>query len=89
MGQFLRAIEAGVTATLNDPAAAWGHFIAGRPQLDDELNKRAFTDTLPRLAHVTAAADPARYEAFSRYMKDQGLIATARPAADYLVRPPG
>lgn len=87
--RFLRAIEAGVAATLNDPAAAWGHFIAGRPQLDDELNRRAFADTLPRFAHVTGAADPARYEAFSRYMHEQGLIQSARPAADYLVRPAG
>jgi len=89
MAQFIRAIEAGVAATLNDPDAAWGHFIKGRPQLNDELNKRAFADTLPRLAHVTGAADPARYEAFSRFMKDQGLIQTARPASDYLVRPQG
>jgi putative hydroxymethylpyrimidine transport system substrate-binding protein len=87
MARFLRAIEAGVAATLNDPKAAWEHFIAGRPQLNDELNKRAFADSLPRLAHVPGAADPARYETFSRYLKDQGLIATSRPAADYLVRP--
>ncbi len=89
MAQFLNAVQAGVTATLNDPEAAWGHFIEGRPQLDDELNKRAFADTLPRLAHVTAAADPAAYEAFSRYMADQGLVQAARPAADYLIRPRG
>ncbi len=87
--RFLRAVEAGVAATLNDPKAAWDHFIAGRSQLNDDLNKRAFADTLPRFAHVPGAADPARYEIFSRYLKDQGLIAAARPPADYLVRPPG
>lgn len=87
--RFLRAIESGVAATLNNPEAAWGHFIAGRPQLDDELNRRAFADTLPRFAHVTGAADAVRYEAFSRYMHEQGLIQTARPASDYLVRPDG
>lgn len=85
--RFLQAVEAGVAATLNDPKAAWEHFIKNRPQLDDELNRRAFADTLPRLAHATSAADPDRYEAFSRYLKDQGLIQTARPASDYLVHP--
>lgn len=85
--RFLKAIEAGVAFTLNDPKAAWGHFIAGRPQLDDELNRRAFADSLNRFAHAPAAADPARYETFSRYLKDQGLIQTARPATDYLVHP--
>ncbi|MFT3808722.1 MAG: ABC transporter substrate-binding protein [Micropepsaceae bacterium] len=85
--RFLAAIETAVAFTLNDPEAAWGHFIRNRPQLDDEINRRAFADTLPRLAHAPAAADPARYETFSRYLKDQGLIATARPSTDYLAYP--
>ena len=84
---ILNQIEAATAFTLNDPKAAWGLFIKGRPQLDDELNRRAFADTLPRLAHVPAAADPARYETFSQFLKDQGLIQTARPSTDYLVYP--
>lgn len=87
--RFLKAVEIGIAFMLNDPKAAWEHFIAGRPQLDDELNRRAFADSLSRFAHVPAAADPARYEAFSRYLTDQGLIQTARPATDYLAFPQG
>lgn len=87
--RFLAAIEAAIALTLNDPKAAWELFIKGRPQIDDELNRRAFADTLPRLAHVPAAADPARYDTFSRYLKDQGLIQSTRPSTDYLVRPLG
>jgi len=85
--RFLKAIEAATAFILNDPKAAWDLFIKGRPQLDDELNRRAFADTLPRLAHVPAAADPARYETFARYLNDQGLIQSARPSTDYLVYP--
>jgi putative hydroxymethylpyrimidine transport system substrate-binding protein len=84
---FLDAIQEGVALALNRPEEAWGMFIAGRAQLDDDLNKRAFRDTLGRLAHVTAAADAARYAAFSQFLKDKGLIGLARPGSDYLVRP--
>ena len=87
MARFLRAVERGVAFTINQPEAAWGHFIGHRAELNDELNSRAFKGTLNRFAHATAASDPVRYEAFARYLKDQGLIQTARPAADYLVRP--
>ena len=57
------------------PDAPAGDTLAGEPVVVETV------------AHATAAADPVRYEAFARYLKDQGLIQTARPAADYLVRP--
>lgn len=88
LARFLEAVQRATAFILNDPNAAFGHFQkTGGEQLGDELNRRAFKDTLPRFAHVTGAADPARYETFSRYMKDQGLIQTARPASDYLAYP--
>lgn len=89
MARFLRAIERGVAFTVNNPGPAWEHFIKHRAELNDELNTRAFKDTVGRFAHATAAADPVRYETFARYLKDEGLIQTARPSADYLVRPQG
>lgn len=87
MGLFLDAVAEGVAFTVNRPEEAWKHFIEGRTQLNDDLNRRAFNDTLRLFAHVPAAADAARYTAFAAYLKEKGLIGTARPGSDYLVRP--
>ncbi len=84
MAAFIEAVEDGVTFVLNHPEEAWRLFVDGRPQLDDELNRRAFADTLRRFAHAPGAADPARYDRFAAFLKAQGLIAEARPAAAYL-----
>ncbi|MCC6920914.1 MAG: ABC transporter substrate-binding protein [Alphaproteobacteria bacterium] len=87
MAAFLDAIQEGVALTINKPDTAWGMFIDGRPQLDDELNKRAFRDTLIRFAHVTRAADASRYSAFAQYLESMGLIGKARPGSEYLMQP--
>jgi putative hydroxymethylpyrimidine transport system substrate-binding protein len=87
LSAFLSALERAVAFTLNHPDEAWAHYIEGRPQLDDDINKRAYASTLPRFASSPAAADPERYTAFSRFLADGQLIAAARPSADYLWRP--
>ena len=80
---FIGAIEAAVLYMINHPDEAWKLFIAGRPELDDDLNRRAWRDTLPRFALRPAAYDAGRYERFARFLADQGLIAEALPAEAY------
>jgi ABC-type nitrate/sulfonate/bicarbonate transport system substrate-binding protein len=60
-------------------------FIEGRPELNDELNRRAWQDTLPRFALRPAAMDTARYARFANFLEDQGLIKTPPPVEDYAV----
>ena len=57
----------------------------GRKELDDELNRRAWRDTLARFALRPAALDRGRYRRFAEFLVRQGLIARARPVADYAV----
>jgi putative hydroxymethylpyrimidine transport system substrate-binding protein len=83
--RFLDAIEAGTLYLLNHPEESFELFIDGRPELDDELNRRAWQDTLPRFALRPAAMDTARYERFARFLEDQGLIKSPPPVADYAV----
>ena len=80
---FLDAIEAATLYLINHPDDAWKLFVAGRAELDDELNRRAWRDTLPRFALRPAAYDAVRYERFARFLKDQGLIPEALPAEAY------
>jgi len=79
--RFVEAIERATLFMINDPTQAWALFIRGRGDLDNELNRRAWRDTLPRFAHSPAALDRARYARFATFLKDQGLI-KAEPRLD-------
>ncbi len=83
---FLGAIEQAVQSMINRPQETWALFIKGdRKNLDDELNRRAWTDTLPRFAHSPAALDRNRYARFADFMQKEGLIKTALPVERYAV----
>lgn len=81
LGPFLNAVEEGAIYLTNHPQEAWALFIKAYPNLDDALNRQAFTDTLPRFAKRPAALDHARYARFGTFMKESGLIRAA-PSVD-------
>ena len=82
---FLDALEQGVQYVINHSEESWKLFIRNRAELDDELNRRAWRDTLPRFALRPAALDSNRYARFAVFLQRQGLIARALPVADYAV----
>ena len=82
---FVDALERGVQFLINHSDESWQLFLQGREELDDELNKRAWRDTLPRFALRPAALDTARYERFAAFLQAQGLIPEALPASAYAV----
>jgi len=86
--RFVAAVERGTQYLVNHQKAAWKLFIKGRKQLDDELNRRAWRDTLPRFALRPAALDKARYHRFARFLKAQGLIKTIPPLDSYAIELP-
>ncbi len=83
--RFLDALEQGVQFLVNHPDESWRLFIRGRPELDDELNRRAWRDTLARFALRPAAFDRARYDRFARFLESQGLIPKALGADAYAI----
>jgi putative hydroxymethylpyrimidine transport system substrate-binding protein len=83
LGRFLDAVELGVQYLLNHPDDGFALFVEGRPELDDELNRRAFADTLPRFALRPAALDHARYARFAAFLEAQGLIQPPPPVETY------
>ncbi len=86
--RFVEAIERATLFMINNPAESWTLFIRGRGDLDNELNRRAWRDTLPRFAHSPAALDRARYARFATFLKDQGLIKVEPRLDDYAVELP-
>lgn len=83
--RFLAALEEAVQFMVNDPDGAWKLFLATNPDLDDELNRRAWRDTLPRFALRPAALDHGRYDRFAKFLAERGLIEAAEPAEAYAV----
>ncbi|WP_448187651.1 ABC transporter substrate-binding protein [Azospirillum sp. sgz301742] len=83
--KFLAAVERATLYILNHPEEAHAAFTKDRPELNDELNRRAWADTLPRFSHSPAALDAARYARFAEFLKARGLIKQALPADAYAV----
>ena len=86
IAKFVHAVERGVQFLVNHPDESWKLFIKGRKDLDNELNKRAWRDTLPRFALRPGALDERRYETFAAFLKKQGLVKTTPPLAEFAVQ---
>ena len=86
--RFVDALERGVQFLINHPDDSWRLFVKAYADLDDELNRRAWRDTLPRFALRPAALDSARYRRFARFLKDQKLIENIPPLGTYAVELP-
>ena len=84
--RFLTALEQATLYILNHPDDAWQAFIARHKDLNDELNHRAWRDTLPRLARRPAALDEAGYRRFAQFLAQQGVITVALPVSNYAVQ---
>ena len=83
--KFLDALEQATVYLMNHPKESWEIFIKAYPDLNDELNKRAWADTLRRFAKRPRALDTTRYDRFAKFLKERGLMKAAGPASDYAV----
>ncbi|MFT6303915.1 MAG: putative hydroxymethylpyrimidine transport system substrate-binding protein [Granulosicoccus sp.] len=84
LGKFIDAVQRATTYIINHPDEAWNIFKNSAPDsLDNELNRRAWIDTLPRFALRPAAIDVNRYIEFAQFMKMQGLVESMPPVDSY------
>ena len=82
---FNAALEQATTYIVNHPQDSWSEFVTYSPDtLDNELNKRAWSDTLTRFALRPSAVDLNRYDAYAEFMYTQGLIDVLPKAQDYV-----
>ena len=79
LARFMRATELATQYIINNPEESWEIFAATSKELQNELNRRAWRDTLPRFALRPAAFDAGRYLAFQDFLTEAGLISETVP----------
>ncbi|KAF0675159.1 ABC transporter substrate-binding protein [Profundibacterium mesophilum] len=83
--RFLGATELATQYIVNHPQESWEIFSGTSAELRDELNERAWADTLPRFALRPAALDTGRYARFEAFLAEAGMIEAARPVSELAV----
>ncbi|HWX51146.1 MAG TPA: ABC transporter substrate-binding protein [Roseomonas sp.] len=87
--RFMDALESATTFLVNNPEESWKMFIEGpRKELDNELNRRAFKDTLNRFSLSPAALDSNRYQRFARFLAEKKMIRSVPLLSQYAVELP-
>lgn len=81
IARFLAATEKATQFIVNHPEDSWTVFSGTSAELQDELNAKAWVDTLPRFALRPAALDAGRYAAFETFLNEAGLIPTVNPVS--------
>ena len=79
MARFMQATELATQFIINNPQESWEVFAATAKELQNELNRRAWRDTIPRFALRPAAFDAGRYLAFQDFLLEAGLIKETVP----------
>lgn len=79
--RFLAATEKATQYIVNHPEDSWEIFSGTSKELQDELNAKAWVDTLPRFALRPTAMDEGRYAAFEAFLNEAGLIPSQNPVS--------
>ena len=82
IARFLEATARAAREISTDPETGWQDFKSYAPELDDQLNALAWSDTKPYFEENPAALNDNRYAEFGTYMRDIGLIERAPSVAD-------
>lgn len=83
--KFLAALKKGTEYLVAHPTETWEAFAKEHKDLDNELNKTAWQQTLPLFDKDPAALDTARYQAYAKFLLDNKVITKDLPVSDYAV----
>ena len=81
IARFLAATEKATQYIVNYPEDSWEIFAGTSAELHDELNAKAWVDTLPRFALRPTAMDEGRYATFEAFLHEAGLIPSQNPVS--------
>ncbi len=85
IARFLAATEKATQFIVNNPEQSWEIFASTSPELQDELNARAWIDTLPRFALRPAGFDAGRYARFEAFLNESGMVDSLTPVSDITI----
>ena len=83
--RFLAATEKATQFIVNHPQQSWEIFAATAKELQDELNRHAWRNTLPRFALRPTALDAGRYARMEAFLHESGLIDRQRPVSELAI----
>ena len=81
---FVKSLQEATKYLKENPKESWEAFVSYKPkELDNELNRLAWVDTLPYLAQNPAIFDKDVYNQMADFMKQNNLIKTLPNLDDY------
>lgn len=83
--RFMAATEKATQFMVNHPQESWKLFAATSTELQDELNERAWADTLPRFALRPTAMDQGRYAKYEEFLFEFKLVDSIKPVSDFAI----
>lgn len=87
--RFLDSLTEASLWIANRPDEAWTIFRdTNKAELDTELNRRAWRETVGRFNLSPSALDRVRYQRFAEFLKQRGLIKETPPLDQYVIEVP-
>jgi len=82
--EFVKSLQEASKYLKENPKKSWEAFVSYKPkELDNELNRLAWSDTLPYLAQNPAIFDKTIYSQMANFMKENSLIKTVPKLDEY------
>jgi putative hydroxymethylpyrimidine transport system substrate-binding protein len=83
--KFLIAVKKGSDYLQKHPEEMWQAFVKAHPEINDKLNRLAWTATLPYFSKNPASINEKEWEIFANFMQTNGLIKKAKPIDVYTI----
>lgn len=83
--KFLQALTQATHYLVLHPDETWAAFATQHPELNNELNHRAWYATLPLFAKNPFIFNEANWQAFAKFMQQNGLIKQVQPVTLYTI----
>lgn len=85
LSHFLIALKKGVDYLQKHPEETWKTFAKEHPELNDELNHRAWLMSLPYFTKFPEKFDEKKWQNFIVFMQKNNLITHPKPLSSYVV----
>jgi putative hydroxymethylpyrimidine transport system substrate-binding protein len=83
IARFLLAVNQGLRYLRAHPESSWQSFAKAYPELDNELNHKAWAATLPYFANDTMQFNAQDFLRFAAFLQQNGVIKTVQPLNTY------